>query len=543
MRKLWFTVMMMVLASSLIWGAGQQATSSDVEGPVTLGVTFAYQGVQENADFDNLYYMNVLRQKFDVDFDITAFPTNVANEKINIAFAAGELKDMLWGGGVVGPIKTQALKAGSFLALNDIIENGIGWKTHPYWSLMKPIITENDGNIYTLPRGVMVAGARNAGGRIFYDFVLMEELGLEEPNTLDELYDILVAVKRANPEIIPVSGLYSNRRVHAYFMNAFGMKSDIWGPGLADHINIVDGKVVFTYNHPNYRAYLEYMKMLADQGLLDPEYTTQTNAQMVAKGQEMKYFLFSHGAPYTLVGNNENALRFKTSRPLTSDYNPKAWWGEKNPWSANTAAAMADTEYPERVGQILDWMGTLEGESTMIPQLTHDMVIESALPEGVTIENVASEPKDGFLQEPVLPEGYAWWKYINTFTSPRASNLPGMVSGWGPDSRWGKVHGIVKNDPDIPSQNFHYWQEKVLPEYFVYTITGRDLKFTNEENEVLETYVGEIASYVDEMHAKFILGVEPIANFDNYLDTLKRYGIDRITEAYQAAYERYLALK
>ncbi len=55
--------------------------------------------------------------------------------------------------------------------------------------------------------------------------------------------------------------------------------------------------------------------------------------------------------------------------------------------------------------------------------------------------------------------------------------------------------------------------------------------------------MGELDSYVDEMHAKFIMGIEDLANYDAYLETLDKYSVDKVTATYQAAYDRWLAIK
>lgn len=42
------------------------------------------------------------------------------------------------------------------------------------------------------------------------------------------------------------------------------------------------------------------------------------------------------------------------------------------------------------------------------------------------------------------------------------------------------------------------------------------------------------------MEVKFITGEEPIENHARFVETLNSMGLERLTELYQAAYERYL---
>lgn len=49
----------------------------------------------------------------------------------------------------------------------------------------------------------------------------------------------------------------------------------------------------------------------------------------------------------------------------------------------------------------------------------------------------------------------------------------------------------------------------------------------------------DLNSYVEQMEAKFITGVEPLSNWDNYVDTIEKMNIKRYVEIYQDAYNRW----
>ena len=52
--------------------------------------------------------------------------------------------------------------------------------------------------------------------------------------------------------------------------------------------------------------------------------------------------------------------------------------------------------------------------------------------------------------------------------------------------------------------------------------------------------MGDIETYVNEKSAKFIMGIEPLDQFDNFRQTLLKMNIERVTEIRQAALDRYL---
>ena len=63
---------------------------------------------------------------------------------------------------------------------------------------------------------------------------------------------------------------------------------------------------------------------------------------------------------------------------------------------------------------------------------------------------------------------------------------------------------------------------------------------TTEENSEQSTLFNAIDTYADEMYYKFIIGEESLDNFDQYVDTIRNMGIDRVLELKNTQYQRYL---
>ncbi len=51
--------------------------------------------------------------------------------------------------------------------------------------------------------------------------------------------------------------------------------------------------------------------------------------------------------------------------------------------------------------------------------------------------------------------------------------------------------------------------------------------------------MAEVKTYQEEMFFKFIMGVEPLAKFNDYIDQIDKMGIKRAIEIKQKALERY----
>lgn len=62
---------------------------------------------------------------------------------------------------------------------------------------------------------------------------------------------------------------------------------------------------------------------------------------------------------------------------------------------------------------------------------------------------------------------------------------------------------------------------------------------TKEESEQLAKIMAEVRSFSDEMYTRFILGEEPIENYDQFVSQLKMMNIEKAIQLQQAAVERY----
>ena len=60
---------------------------------------------------------------------------------------------------------------------------------------------------------------------------------------------------------------------------------------------------------------------------------------------------------------------------------------------------------------------------------------------------------------------------------------------------------------------------------------------TDAQKAVAE--IENMGTYISEMTCKFITGVEPLTNFDPYMDTLQKMGIENLIALYQEAYDSF----
>jgi len=51
--------------------------------------------------------------------------------------------------------------------------------------------------------------------------------------------------------------------------------------------------------------------------------------------------------------------------------------------------------------------------------------------------------------------------------------------------------------------------------------------------------MNEVEKYRDQMIIKFITGIEPLDKFDEYVETMNKYGLERAMEIQTTALKRY----
>lgn len=62
---------------------------------------------------------------------------------------------------------------------------------------------------------------------------------------------------------------------------------------------------------------------------------------------------------------------------------------------------------------------------------------------------------------------------------------------------------------------------------------------TKEEQDKVSASATDLATYIEQMEAKFITGVEPLSNWDKFIDTIESMGIAEYVSVYQEAYDKW----
>ncbi|WP_164821726.1 extracellular solute-binding protein [Paenibacillus koleovorans] len=439
------------------------------------------------------------------------------NEKKNLAFATGELPDMIWTNGALTPSDiTNYGVQGLLVPLNDLIDK--------YAPNIKKILEQNpdlrktvtslDGKIYALaapayPKREPVIG------RYWLNTQWMSKLGLKTPTTLDEFYNVLKAFKEQDPngngkaDEIPASGASASNPIDSIVLTAVGY--------LEKYITLdkTGKKVVYAQAQPEYKEYLTFMNKLYKDGLLDSEYYTQNITTFRGKAQKDQVGFYFDAAHFVAVGLDKYT-NYASFPPLTSAQNPTKIWPLQRVATIggmNTIAITSKNKNPEASIRLIDYAFTEEGGGAVRFGPKLDTVVQGA---GIVNNS------DG-TWEIKTPQGVS----SNDYRMKSITNL----SLPAPDAFY------LKNK-EVPEQasltknlveNMLPYGKPVYPNVFL----------TKEEQEKVNKIQTDLKTYVDQMEAKFVVGDTPITKWDEYIATVQKIGVNDLIAIYQTAFDRW----
>lgn len=449
------------------------------------------------------------------------FPT-----KLNLAFAADDLSDIIYGAGTTALTPAMEIDYGSQGILMPL-EEYITPEIMPNFAklveedptILKSITTP-DGHVYSLPMLARGGTAIWPAGPMWFNGEWLDNLGVKElPKTTDEFYELLVRFRDEDPngngkkdEIPLTDSKMDNTRL--WFMGAFGMKIK----GIQED----DGVVSYTPVSENYKAFLEYMNKLYSEGLIDKEVYSQSDDQRKAKGQNNQLGIFPDWFSYFTTGRGEEgALNDPMFQPLTSEVSPEAIVAGSPRLTRGAFSVTKNNPSIEASLRWVDYFYSVEG-ARFLEQGPDGYLWESAKTKDG--EDVRVFTKEVDLNDTESSRG--------KITPAFGLTTPNIVV----DQEL--IRRSVDEEPDT---SFRDWvnqetKDKIEP---IAEVAFPLLYLTKEENDKVSAMATDLSTYTEEMEAKFITGVASLDEWDKYVKTIESMGLEEYVATYQAAYDRW----
>jgi len=470
-------------------------------------------------EFSEMEIFKQLEEQTNVKIDWENIPDTDFAEKKNLLLASSTLPDAFYAAGFSDYELITYGKDGTIIPLEDLID-----QYAPNLKALlerrpdiKSSITAPDGHIYGLPS----FEENNLGSNPFFHVIntkWLDELGLSMPQTLDEYTEALVAFKTQDPngngkaDEIPLSFMHMQWCMDiAGIFGAFGMPDNL------EHRIVRDGKVIFTAIQPEYKEALNYFhEKWYKQGLIDPESFTQDAAQYLAKGKTQVETLGSYiwWEVEEVVGT-ERSQDYALLSPL------------KGP-NGDQTIGRSNGGGPGRGSFII----TKENKNPEVTMRWIDQQYEPYMAAQIhwgPLDVVFEKDENGKLVNLPLPEGVSAGEFRQK-VSPGAG-APGVIT----IEDLGKVVDLEpraqQRAKDLEEYYEPYMEKENYPSIF----------FEPEELDRINKIEPELIKYVNTQRGKFIVdgGVEE--QWDSYVSTLEKMGLNELMEIFQTALDRYNA--
>lgn len=528
---------------------------------VTVSILTTRNSTATN-DIEDVWFGKYLEEVMHVDLELEQ--TLETQQRISLMFASNDLPDLVWGIGLSNSdVMMYGEEEGMLLNWNDLLTEELmpnAVKAMEDYPDAFAASTTPAGNIYTLP---MISGSRyhaNTGSfsctiRMYVNQDWLDACGLTVPTTLDEYLNMLRAFKEKDPmglgeNNIPLIG--NQNKDKEFVWNALGFigtATNCWGTSFA----IKDRQVALPCYTEEAKEFIRFYNTLYTEGLISPDYFTLD--QTAARG------LMASGVcgvlgDSTLAAVGDNWQPWVALAPLTSDVNDTSVASMNSPYQTGILYASADTEHPEVLARIVDYLYSDEGALLYFygPMKDGDAPLLGV--DGWTMTDTGAVTTEKVTNGEFTDISEYTYQYIKFYSSApgrfdRYSQEAARMAGVPytgeiipiTDKLTGAVMESLVMDAVTDDNNDGHWRT-TQAEAMVNNLTSIRLPsvyLSAEESQRVADLSTVINDYVTSETAKFIVGARPLDELDAYFAELKDLGIEEYIDIYTNAWAGYIA--
>ncbi len=460
---------------------------------------------------DGLVYATI-QELTGITLSFTTANLLTASDQMALMVNAGELPDIIFNFGM--------FYSGN---LEDLVDGEIIIDFCDYEDLMPNYfdILNNNANIYRdatygdgyVPLAVNIQDTLipSAGPVIRQDW--LDELGLETPETVDQLHEVLLAFQSEKGVAHPlwVNALGNNSAIaSAYDISAEGGNDSLAG------WMYINGEVQFCVTMDGYRDYIQLMADWYAEGLIDPDFMSynysNTAEDSQVTGNAAGVWITSVNGITNLSGYEPEAdvqpvKRFVLNEGDLSHFDDA---GTSQIGKGGTAIACSNPEIELSV-QLIDYFYSEDG-----------IILQNYGVEGLSYELVDGEPQ---LTELVTdnPDGLAFSQALIKYTSSTPSSITINERNY-----------LGYTDAQVEA--ISAWRA----DGELYMNPGED--WTVDAQTEYNSLITDMNTYCDTEIVSFIIGNRSMDEWDSFIETLtSSFDIDRMQELAQEAVDNYLA--
>ncbi len=490
-----------------------------VKEPISLDF-FTSKTPQTANDWNDVMIFNEYRDMTDMDINWEMVPEASLEEKRNLALASGNLPDAFYSASMPPGDILKYGEQGTFIKLNDLIDEYAPniKKLFEQYPEIEKAITFPDGNIYSFPTIFEPDfTSMRMGAKPWINEEWLEALDMDVPETTEEFYNYLKAVKNDDPngngkqDEIPLGGPHMGWFMD-YIKGAFGVGNR--GPTNSNiDIDPETGDIRFYPISDSYKDMLEYVHKLYAEKLIEQNIYSIDMNQYLANASEGLYGATNWFSPIDIFGKKAGE-KYIGMPALEGPNGDKQFSRLISPVTRmGSFIITSENENPAATVRWIDYFYGEEGMKLFFMGIEGKTFEKTDDGEYEFMDHITNN-KDGLTFEQAASQYLTW----------SGGGYPSMATEKffkGAESSPQSLKAAKKLEPDLI--------EETWPAFI----------YTKEESNKLDGFGNDIDKYVAEMMDKFITGDASFDQWDKYVKTVKDMKLDEYMDIKEAALKRY----
>jgi ABC-type glycerol-3-phosphate transport system substrate-binding protein len=530
------SLLMLFMAGGLLWAGGGQQTADGEESssgklfPKTREITVLVNDHGSRPFKEHALSDEAIFEKTNIRIKYDILSATSGDERLHILAATNQLPEIAKMS--ENNHKTYAL-SGIFLPVLKYITPTTMPNYYRFWDgivgLRKTTI---NGDPYSFH---MVA--RNETDFAYAPVIrvdLLAKHNIPVPKTFDDLLDALEALKKIYPDSRPWTTRNGTKQLFATAAYMLGSGWDTPGYYYGTPLYYDKFKDGGTYIYgpatPEFKTVLKFFADAYRRGILDPDYATNTTDQWRARLTGGQSFFYLDNSSFSmdftlLLKKIDPAASLEVIPFLTNSYGQRRAISYGTEYEGTVYGLRSDIKDPDQVVKFMDWLYSDEGSD-----------ITNFGKEGVSFRyNAQHKPE-------LIPEYVAQFRNTSSPFYSISSEAGIGKLGFSPYGSNTELDFAVRKILGLwNEENEKHWG-------LMATEAGPDgaliqpnvnPPLSNAENERVVELNMALSTYLDQEYDKYIMGKEPIDNWDKVIQEAVRLGARELEAIYNKANASY----
>lgn len=303
----------------ILSGCTQKKPAASSSAPAVSLTALQYEIENVAVDFNNMWYYRQIEEQTGVHVDFDEVKDSEWSSSVSLVFAKGKMPDLILRGSL--DVEEYGVSRHLLVPLDEYIQQGLmpNYAARLENSGLRDQLTASDGHMYQL--GFLISQDVNTNGHFFINQQWLERLGLDQPQTVEQLSDVLRRFRDDDPngnglrDEIPMEFTFDDNNTGIYNLFAF------FGLPLNEEYVYLNerGRVCFAPEEDAFFKTLEWLHQMYAEGLLDIDFISQGSNIWAAKVNEGNVGLFSYWRLQNTALSAETTAAYRLMIPVHAE--------------------------------------------------------------------------------------------------------------------------------------------------------------------------------------------------------------------------------